>query len=106
MAAPNIPNLFSLSGSSASRGRGLGRGRSVLEGEESSDALRVKNDQIVRQTDQDANVSRLSAVQLGYLDDEFAQLFTPMAGPQRRFPIINRGSGPPRKVVEQLLMAV
>lgn len=53
----------------------------------------------MQQTDQDASVSRLSAVELGYLEDPFAELFV-NEGQQaqreggrtrRRFPIINRG---------------
>jgi [phosphatase 2A protein]-leucine-carboxy methyltransferase len=45
----------------------------------------------VQQTDQDASVSRMSAVDVGYLADAFAQDFAP-AGAQRRFPVINRGA--------------
>jgi [phosphatase 2A protein]-leucine-carboxy methyltransferase len=59
----------------------------------------VVKDKIVQQTDQDASVSRMSAVDVGYLNDAFAQHF---AGERtRRFPIINRGQKPsssPRKL--------
>jgi len=52
----------------------------------------VVKDKIVQQTDQDASVSRMSAVDVGYLNDAFAQHF---AGERtRRFPIINRGQKP------------
>jgi [phosphatase 2A protein]-leucine-carboxy methyltransferase len=53
----------------------------------------VVKDTIVQGTDNDASVSRLSAVELGYLDDPFARLLTAGEGGSgtRRFPIINRG---------------
>lgn len=52
-----------------------------------------KKDGTVQQTDQDASVSRLSAVEVGYLVDPFANLFVSSSpqGQPRRFPIINRG---------------
>ncbi|KAL8698300.1 MAG: hypothetical protein Q9224_001910, partial [Gallowayella concinna] len=85
MAAPQIPNLSTFrrgQGSSIGRGRG---GPSSLSDEDD----KATKDQIVQQTDQDASVSRLSAVELGYLIDPFAKRF--VSGPsQRRFPIINR----------------
>ncbi|KAI9823973.1 MAG: carboxy methyl transferase for protein phosphatase 2A [Phylliscum demangeonii] len=66
-------------------------------------------DHIVQSTDRDASLSRLSAVERGYLDDPFARLFVDEedeekddGGPGkghgeaarqgRRFPIINRGT--------------
>jgi [phosphatase 2A protein]-leucine-carboxy methyltransferase len=50
-------------------------------------------DKIIQGTDNDASVSRLSAVELGYLDDEFARVLTASGGGpgSRRYPIINRG---------------
>lgn len=42
-------------------------------------------------TDTDASVSRLSAVNLGYLEDPFARALTPSGSETRRLPIINRG---------------
>ena len=89
MAAPSIPNLNSLR---ASRGRGRGRGLSSLGGPSSRtlEEDKARNDAIVQQTDEDASVSRLSAVNAGYLKDPFAKLFV-MTEEQRRFPIINRG---------------
>lgn len=87
MAAPQIPNLNTLRNARGSgRGRGRGQGLSGLSPEED----RGTNDRIVQQTDQDASVSRLSAVEVGYLDDPFAKYFVSGEG-QRRFPIINRG---------------
>ena len=92
MATSQIPNLNTFRNPRAT-GRGLGRGR----GDDANSAnSSVSNDtstkdKIVQQTDQDASVSRLSAVEVGYLDDPFARGFV-AAAPQRRFPIINRGS--------------
>lgn len=88
MAAPQIPNLNTLRnarGSGRARGRGQD-GPSSLSLQEDSGV----KDRIVQQTDQDASVSRLSAVEVGYLDDPFAKYFVSGEG-QRRFPIINRG---------------
>ena len=87
MAAPRIPNLNTLR-----RGQGpsTGRGRGVSSSSRSEGEEKLAKDHIVQQTDQDASVSRLSAVELGYLNDPFAVRF--VSGPgQRRFPIINRG---------------
>ena len=50
------------------------------------------NDKVVQGTDNDASVSRLSAVELGYLVDPFAHSLTPPGDiGTRRYPIINRG---------------
>ncbi|KAL8998696.1 MAG: hypothetical protein Q9188_006043 [Gyalolechia gomerana] len=87
MAAPQIPNLNTLRrapGHAPGRARG---GPSSSNNEE----YEAAKDKIIQQTDQDASVSRLSAVQLGYLDDPFADLFV-VGQSQRRFPIINRGT--------------
>ena len=88
MSAPSIPNLLSLRGSSRG-GRARGRGRG---GASSSSAH--GHDITIQGTDTDAAVSRLSAVDLGYLDDPFAQYLVQNApGPSsRRLPIINRGT--------------
>jgi [phosphatase 2A protein]-leucine-carboxy methyltransferase len=52
-------------------------------------------DRVVQGTDNDASISRLSAVELGYLDDPFARVLTASnAALARRFPIINRGIVP------------
>lgn len=50
-----------------------------------------KADKVVQRTDEDASVSRLSAVEVGYLEDPFAKLFVDSRSRGRRFPIINRG---------------
>ncbi|RGP79449.1 leucine carboxyl methyltransferase 1 [Fusarium longipes] len=85
MPNPEIPNLLS-SLRSARGGRGRGRGRG---GNTSSSAT---HDSTIQGTDTDASVSRLSAVDLGYLDDPYAQYFVQSSdGPAaRRLPIINR----------------
>lgn len=85
MAAPQIPNLNTFRRGS---GRPLGRGRGFPPLNDKED--QAAKDKIVQQTDQDASVSRLSAVEVGYLDDPFAKLFV-AGSAQRRFPIINRG---------------
>lgn len=87
MSGPEIPNLL-ISLRSARGGRGRGRGRG---GHASSSAT---HDSTIQGTDTDASVSRLSAVDLGYLDDPYAQYFVrSSAGPAaRRLPIINRGA--------------
>lgn len=55
---------------------------------------RASKDKIIQGTDQDASVSRLSAVEVGYLSDPFAKAFVPSESDRwvRRFPIINRGT--------------
>ena len=90
MAAPQIPNLNTLRNPRGT-GRRRGRGQVASFGSHSQEDKTAK-DRIVQQTDQDASVSRLSAVEVGYLDDPFAKHFVPGEG-QRRFPIINRGLG-------------
>lgn len=60
-------------------------------GEEGVAEQKEAKDRIVQQTDQDASISRTSAVTIGYLDDPFAQEFVSTEA-QRRFPIINRGT--------------
>lgn len=91
MAASHIPNLNTLRNSNRP-GPASNRTRGNLASASSSSVEdgRLAKDMVVQHTDQDASVSRLSAVEVGYLDDPFAKLFV-TAGEQRRFPIINRG---------------
>lgn len=90
MSAQQIPNLFSLRGGSRSRGRGRGQGlRDPLNPH--SEVSSNRRDNAIQGTDTDAAVSRLSAVNLGYLEDQFAHYFVKGSG-TRRLPIINRGS--------------
>jgi hypothetical protein len=94
--APQIPNLLT------SRANGPGRvrrggfrgvGSGAEDGGEDPAAARARKDTIVQGTDTDANISRMSAVSVGYLDDPFAKEFA-TSNTQRRFPIINRGTFP------------
>jgi [phosphatase 2A protein]-leucine-carboxy methyltransferase len=78
----------------SSQGRGRGRGTNTATEDPSSSTTPPvtlhSKDRVIQQTDQDASVSRMSAVSLGYLEDPFAALF--ISDTQaRRFPIINRG---------------
>lgn len=92
MSAPQIPNLNSLRRGGL-RGRGRGLADRVTGG---AGRKQVDHDQIVRNTDNDAATSRLSAVEAGYLQDPFARLLTTGDGVQRRLPLMNRGKRPPR----------
>ncbi|KAK8119473.1 uncharacterized protein PG998_004099 [Apiospora kogelbergensis] len=89
MAAPSIPNLLSLRGL---RGGGRGRGSRRGGASGSSAASGPSHDTTIQGTDTDASVSRLSAVDMGYLEDPYAQYFVQnQIGPAtRRLPIINR----------------
>lgn len=97
MAAPSIPNLNSLGSRGGPRLRGRGRGRAIPENSNdlppTAEEQAAARDEIVQQTDNDASSSRMSAVELGYLDDRYARSFIPQ-GKQvpRRYPIINRGT--------------
>ena len=90
MAAPQIPNLNTLRHARGVGHGGRGRGRGGPS-EINSREDKTFKDKIVQQTDHDASVSRLSAVEVGYLDDPFAKYFDSGEW-QRRFPIINRGT--------------
>ncbi|KAJ5204684.1 uncharacterized protein N7498_005563 [Penicillium cinerascens] len=84
MAAPQIPNLNTFR-----RGRGRGRGTGHVE---NGPGHPTGKDRVVQGTDNDASVSRMSAVELRYLDDPYATALTPSGSVTRRFPIINRGT--------------
>ena len=99
--APQIPNLLT------SRANGPGRvrrggfrgvGSGAEDGGEDPAAARARKDKVVQGTDTDANVSRMSAVSVGYLDDPFAKDFA-TSNTQRRFPIINRGTFPSKMLM-------
>ena len=87
MSTAQIPNLKSFRGSRG--GRPQRRGQHVDTEEE-----KAANDKIIQGTDTDASVSRLSAVEIGYLSDPFAKAFVPSQTDRwiRRYPIINRGT--------------
>ncbi|KAF2834820.1 leucine carboxyl methyltransferase [Patellaria atrata CBS 101060] len=89
MSLPPKSNLSDLLSSKlATRGRGRGRGLGPNRGDERTDE---DKDRIVQKTDEDASVSRMSAVGLGYLEDPFTRAFVKGQIP-RRYPIINRGT--------------
>ncbi|KAJ5738748.1 hypothetical protein N7493_001903 [Penicillium malachiteum] len=97
MAAPHIPNLNTLR-------RGRGRGRGGLRGVDASHGTRTTaKDLVVQGTDNDASVSRLSAVELGYLGDPFAKALTAPENATRRLPIINRGTYVRTTAIDQLV---
>ena len=87
MSASQIPNLNTL----RRGGGGGGRGRLRHRGGGGGRAGELGKDRVVQGTDNDASVSRLSAVRLGYLADPFAEALTPPGSETRRMPIINRG---------------
>ncbi|KAJ5359496.1 Leucine carboxyl methyltransferase 1 [Penicillium cataractarum] len=97
MAASQIPNLNLLR-------RGRGRGRGGIRGVEDGHGSRASGkDRVVQGTDNDASVSRLSAVELGYLVDPYATALTPPGSATRRFPIINRGTYVRTTAIDQLV---
>lgn len=88
MANNQIPNLKTLLG----RGRGGGpRGRSRGGHPSSTEGIETARQNAVRGTDQDAAGSRVSCVELGYLDDPYAKLFATQSS-TRRLPLLNRGT--------------
>lgn len=103
MSASKIPNLNSLRrGGGSARGRFRGRGSTEAPAQQADlpphhdqqlqRGKKLASDKIVQGTDNDASISRASAVELGYLEDPFANALTPPAGlGTRRYPIINRG---------------
>ena len=87
MSAPRIPNLNTLR-----RGGQRGRGRGGAPNNDQYVGTRqVNKDEIIRNTDNDAATSRLSAVEAGYLDDPFAKLLGGNEEVTRRLPLMNRG---------------
>ncbi|KAL7796607.1 S-adenosyl-L-methionine-dependent methyltransferase [Trichoderma ceciliae] len=94
MSAPSIPNLLSLRARGGGRGRGRGRDPGQGRGSEAPVSRGQAHDSTIQGTDTDAAVSRLSAVDMGYLSDPYARYFVSNLGgaPARRFPIINRGT--------------
>lgn len=89
MSAQQIPNLLTLRGGGRSRG-GRGRGRGDIGASDHGVLAASRKDLDIQSTDTDAAVSRLSAVSLEYLNDQFARFFVNGTG-TRRLPIINRG---------------
>ncbi|CAJ2514199.1 Uu.00g023180.m01.CDS01 [Anthostomella pinea] len=105
MSPPSIQDLLSerLRGS-----RGGARGRSRGRRGHSSSTPSPSHDATIQGTDTDAAVSRMSAVDIGYLDDPFAQFFVqvPTVGDiVRRLPIINRGTYTRTAALDRLIAA-
>jgi hypothetical protein len=87
MSGPQIPNLNSLR-----RGGLRGRGRGSLANDHGlSRGKQANKDEIIRNTDNDAATSRISAVEAGYLDDPFARSLYIVGDVVRRLPLMNRG---------------
>ncbi|KAI5251320.1 leucine carboxyl methyltransferase [Aureobasidium subglaciale] len=100
MAAPSIPNLNSLRGRSGLR---RGRGRALaIDPDAPDEHAQDARDKIIRQTDGDASNSRLSAVALGYLQDDYATCFLQGETP-RRYPLINRGTYVRTSAIDRLV---
>ncbi|KAJ4303570.1 carboxy methyl transferase for protein phosphatase 2A [Kalmusia sp. IMI 367209] len=101
MATNEIPNLKTLLGSRRGGGlRGRGRGRGGFgASHEQSEAVR---DNAIRGTDQDAAGSRVSCVELGYLEDPYAKLFSTQPS-TRRLPLLNRGTYVRTSAIDQLV---
>ncbi|OJD18967.1 hypothetical protein AJ78_01079 [Emergomyces pasteurianus Ep9510] len=90
MSAPQIPNLNTLR---RGAGRGRFRGRGTYEATTGLEEGTAAKDRVIQQTDNDASLSRLSAVELGYLHDPFARALATSGGVvSKRYPIINRGT--------------
>ncbi|KOC11766.1 Leucine carboxyl methyltransferase superfamily [Aspergillus flavus AF70] len=93
MSASQIPNLNTLRrGGGRGRFRGRGGADGSLSGGGHGPRGTTSKDRVVQGTDNDASVSRLSAVALGYLHDPFAKTVLGSGFETRRLPIINRGT--------------
>ncbi|CZT14563.1 related to Leucine carboxyl methyltransferase 1 [Ramularia collo-cygni] len=100
----SIPPLSSFR--SARRGPRLRGGRSAPRSGEilSEEELEKSRDTIIQQTDNDATSSRMSAVALGYLDDQYAKAFFPQGQEvPKRYPIINRGTQVRTQAIDKLV---
>ncbi|KAF1942477.1 leucine carboxyl methyltransferase [Clathrospora elynae] len=91
MATSNeIPNLKALLGQRRGGASG-GRGRGGIGLGSSSEERAQVLDNAVKGTDQDAAGSRASCVEVGYLHDPYAKLFTTQQT-TRKLPLLNRGT--------------
>lgn len=90
-----VSNLSNALPNRLRRGQGQGRGsRGVIDQvEDDVESTKATGDRIVQATNAHASISRMSAVDVGYLEDVFACEFA-QPGAVRRFPIINRGTTP------------
>ncbi|KAI9783928.1 MAG: carboxy methyl transferase for protein phosphatase 2A [Geoglossum umbratile] len=101
-SSSTIPNLSTFRGA-GSRGRGRG---GLRRANNNGGQAPTNRDLPIQQTDQDASVARMSAVQMGYLEDAFAGCFVPAGGGvggERRMPVINRGTYVRTTTLDQLL---
>lgn len=95
MSAREIPDLRTLLGSRrGGPSRGGTRGRGGIPSGHISTGRGTGADDAVRNTDQDAAGSRVSCVELGYLNDSYAKLFASQPA-TRRLPLLNRGAASP-----------
>ncbi|PPJ60085.1 hypothetical protein CBER1_07563 [Cercospora berteroae] len=106
----SIPNLNTLrTGRRGTRLRGR-RGGLPSSGTDdgsipSDEQAEQTRDRIIQQTDGDASSSRMSAVNLGYLEDPYAkQLYQLGDEVPRRYPIINRGTFVRAKAIDRLAL--
>ncbi|KAI2629498.1 leucine carboxyl methyltransferase [Xylaria nigripes] len=103
MPVPPIPNLLThrtSRGGSGAQSRTRRRGGMNF----SAVASAPSHDATIQGTDTDAAVSRMSAVELGYLDDHFARYFvTGGSNTIRRLPIINRGTYTRTVAIDRLI---
>ncbi|KAF7185586.1 Leucine carboxyl methyltransferase 1 [Pseudocercospora fuligena] len=105
----SIPNLNTLR--SGRRGPRL-RGRRGTPGQTDADNepsfgeedVEKARDKIIQQTDGDASSSRMSAIAMGYLEDQYAKTFFHQGGEvPKRYPIINRGTYVRTKAIDKLV---
>ena len=105
--ASTIPNLNTLRTIRGETRRGR-RGGSASGGEHLDSTelgANAARDGVVQQTDQDASSSRMSAVALGYLEDDFASRLAPVGSlAPKRFPIINRGTYVRTRSLDELVV--
>lgn len=105
----SIPNLNTLrtsrGGPRRRRGdrNGTTNNGAVLDVREST--ANTAADGIIQQTDNDASGSRMSAVVLGYLEDEFAEaLFSSRQEATKRYVLINRGTYVRTTAIDKLVI--
>lgn len=109
IAMASIPNLNTLrtgrGGPRLRGGRRGGRGTSSFADDGSTEPDNASKDRIIQQTDYDASSSRLSALELGYLTDQYAKAFLkPGEQIARRYPIINRGTYVRSTAIDKLVL--
>lgn len=92
MPDPSKPITSLVESLRAARAERGGRSRRNEQQQQHGGPKARDKDLVVQQTDIDAGGSRLSAVDLGYLDDPFARPLSATPQAVRRMPIINRGT--------------